>query len=172
LKHLNVCDLSVPGWKANTTSVSQVCAKITSLTESDVVVFDPLSNSAFCGTDDEGAPKTITKDQTGRYHCEGHLSTITSQMCNIKLQLCVPINELIKKSQVLLLSPIPRYVTTRCCGDKNHLQNFESRSLPREQTAGLEMICDLLQGWGEDRKLNFELLDTPLKVAQVNNGPL
>jgi hypothetical protein len=110
--------------------------------------------------------------QTGRYHCEGHLSTITSQMCNIKLQLCVPINELIKKSQVLLLSPIPRYVTTRCCGDKNHLQNFESRSLPREQTAGLEMICDLLQGWGEDRKLNFELLDTPLKVAQVNNGPL
>jgi hypothetical protein len=42
------------------------------------------------------------------------------------------------------------------------------------------MICELLQGWGEDKKLNFDILDsvrvvagdTPLKVAQVNNGPL
>jgi hypothetical protein len=177
----SVCDLSVPGWKADTTSVSQVCAKLStvSLTDSDVVVFDPLSNSAFCGTDDEGAPKTISKDHTGKYHCEGHLSTITSQMCSIKLRLCDPIIEVIKKSHVILLSPIPRYITTRCCGDKSHLQNFESRSLPREITSGLKMICELLQGWGEDKKLNFELLDsvgvvagdTPLKVAQVNNGP-
>jgi hypothetical protein len=149
----SVCDLSVPGWKADTTSVSQVCAKLStvSLTDSDVVIFDPLSNSAFCGTDDEGAPKTISKDHTGKYHCEGHLSTITSQMCSIKLRLCDPIIEVIKKSHVILLSPIPRYITTRCCGDKSHLQNFESRSLPREITNGLEMICELLQGWGEDK---------------------
>jgi hypothetical protein len=145
-----------------------------------VILFNPLSNSAFCGTDAEGAPKSIRKDQSGRYHCEGHLSLITNQMCTIKLTVCDPILETVKDHNVIILSPIPRYITARCCGDPGHLQNFNSKTLSWDIVQGLEMISELLQGWAESKSKNVEVMDTvgcivgamPLKEARFNDGPL
>jgi hypothetical protein len=181
-KGQNVCDLSVPGWAADNTSVSSICSKLNnmSITDNDVIFLDPLSNSVFCGTDAEGAPKIIKKDQSGKYHCEGHLSLITNQMCTRKLSICDPILETVKDHKVIILSPIQRYITTRCCSDPGHLQNFTSKNLSRDIVQGLEVICELLQGWGESKCKHVEILDsvgcivgtTPLKEARFNEGPL
>jgi hypothetical protein len=81
---------------------------------------------------------------------------------------------------VILLTPIPRYISTRCCGDPGHHQNFVSRSLSREITTGLDIISEQLQGWGESKGIDFEILYTvgtvigtdDLKGAQYNNRPL
>jgi hypothetical protein len=79
LKNHTVVDLAVPGWKPDHSSVVKLQSQLHTIgiNPSDTIIIDPLSNSAFCGTDADGAPEQMYRDSTGKYHCPGYLSVIT-----------------------------------------------------------------------------------------------
>jgi hypothetical protein len=57
-KNHTVVDLSVQGWKPDTKNIEKLRIQLAQVNpeSSDFIVIDPLSNSAFCGTGDDGAP--------------------------------------------------------------------------------------------------------------------
>jgi hypothetical protein len=183
LKNHTVVDLSVPGWKPDTKNIEKLRIQLAQVNpgSSDFIVIDPLSNSAFCGTGDDGAPVQLSRDSNGKYHCPGSLSVITSHMIKKALNGFSPVTDTLKQCKVLILSPVLRYVNAKCCDDQTHIDNFGTRGLQRDLINGLENILELIQGWGEHYLENFEIIDTMETLvpsaeywaeAPFNGGPL
>jgi hypothetical protein len=112
LKNHTVVDLAVPGWKPDHSSIVKLQSQLHTIgiNPSDTIIIDPLSNSAFCGTDADGAPEQMYRDSTGKYHCPGYLSVITRHMAKKVLDSLAPIVEIIKNCKVVIVLPILRYV--------------------------------------------------------------
>jgi hypothetical protein len=71
-----IVDLTSGGWVPKPGKIEKTCEILEklNLTEFDTVVIDPMSNSAFLGTDDDGLPTPAEKsDEDGRYHLFGDL---------------------------------------------------------------------------------------------------
>jgi hypothetical protein len=158
-KNHTVVDLSVPGWKPDTKNIEKLRIQLAQVNpgSSDFIVIDPLSNSAFCGTGDDGAPVQLSRDSNGKYHCPGSLSVITSHMIKKAMSSFNPVVETLK---LFIISPVLRYVSAKCCEDQSHIDNFGTRGLQRDLINGLENILELIQGWGEHYPEHFEIIDT------------
>jgi hypothetical protein len=128
-KNHTVVDLSVPGWKPDTKNIEKLRIQLSQINpgSGDYVVIDPLSNSAFCGTGDDGAPVQLYRDNNGKYHCTGSLSVITSHMVKKVLSSFTPVIDIFKQCRVIILSPVLRYVSSKCCDDQSHIDNFGTR---------------------------------------------
>jgi hypothetical protein len=71
-----VVDLTSSGWTPKPGKIEKLCETLEklNLTEIDTVVIDPMSNSAYLGTDEDGLPIHAEKsDEDGRYHLFGDL---------------------------------------------------------------------------------------------------
>ena len=71
-----VVDLTSRGWTPKPGKIEKLCETLEklNLTEIDTVVIDPMSNSAYLGTDEDGLPIPAEKsDEDGRYHLLGDL---------------------------------------------------------------------------------------------------
>jgi hypothetical protein len=130
-----VVDLTSGGWTPKTGKIEKLCEVLEklNLTEIDTVVIDPMSNSAFLGTDEDGLPIPAEKsDEDGRYHLYGDLqlappSAFKNCMKNIEKMLAFG-----GGSQVVFIIPLPRYVLSGCCADTEHVSNRLSGELAAE----------------------------------------
>jgi hypothetical protein len=71
-----VVDLTSSGWTPKPGKIEKPCETLEklNLTEIDTVLIDPMSNSAYLGTDEDGLPIPAEKsDEDGRYHLYGDL---------------------------------------------------------------------------------------------------
>ncbi len=71
-----VVNLTSSGWTPKPGKIEKLCQTLEklNLTEIDTVVIDPMSNSAYLGTDEDGLPIPAEKsDEDGRYHLYGDL---------------------------------------------------------------------------------------------------
>jgi hypothetical protein len=160
-KNHKVVDLSVPGWKPDTKNVEKLCAQLDqiSLTASDTVVLDPLSNNAFCGTNSDGVPEPMFKDCSGKYHCPGSLSMITQHMSKKILAGLKQAVDKISDCKVVVMVPVMRYIVQKCCQDPTHIENFGTPSVKNDLINGVDSLVDLLHGWGEAELSNFTIMD-------------
>jgi hypothetical protein len=117
LKNHTVVDLSVPGWKPDTQNMEKLRMQMSQMNpgESDFVLIGPLSNSAFCGTGKDGAPVTLYKDNSGRYHFDGSLSVVTSHMVKKTLNSLNPVMDSLKHCKVILLSLLSIWIGDYLC---------------------------------------------------------
>ncbi len=66
-----IVDLTSSGWTPKPGKIKKLCETLEklNLTEIDTVVIDPMSNSAYIGTDEDGLPIPAEKsDEDGGYH--------------------------------------------------------------------------------------------------------
>jgi hypothetical protein len=66
-----------------------------------------------------------------------------------------------------LIAPIPRYVTSRCCDNNSHVENYESEDFEAEIIAGVENHKKLLEGWAMEHNLSFGIIDATELVDPV-----
>jgi hypothetical protein len=65
-----------------------------------------------------------------------------------------------------LICPIPRYVTSKCCTDSTHIENFSNSDYDDELLECQDQHRRIFSVWGASVGLNFEICD-PTSV--VNN---
>ncbi len=90
-----VIDLTVRGWVPRSGKIEKLCDTLRklNLTEKDTVVIDPMSNSAFLGTDEDGLPIPAAKSvEDGQYHLEGDLQLSPIPPPPLRLQVVYEIN--------------------------------------------------------------------------------
>jgi hypothetical protein len=156
-----VITLAYPGFRPNVTAISQLVETLDSLklTKNDTVVLDLLSNVAFLGIDDNGPPAEAMWAEDGRYHVVGSLATAPPSVIKKNLASCTPMGEVLGNAGTVLISPVPRYVYNRCCGNVSHVENLTDSDYDEEIGMGLEGINRLNRNWASELLLDFELID-------------
>ncbi len=129
-----VVDLTSSGWTPKPDKIEKLWETLEklNLTEIDTVVIDPMSNSAYLGTDEDGLPIPVDKsDEDGRYHLLGNLqlappSAFKNCMKNMEKMLAF-----VGGAKVVFTTPLPRYVLSGCCKNTEHVSNRLSGELGR-----------------------------------------
>jgi hypothetical protein len=170
-----VVDLTSSGWTPKPGKIEKLCETLEklNLTEIDTVVIDPMSNSAYLGTDEDGLPIPAEKsDEDGRYHLLGDLqlappSAFKNCMKNMEKMLAF-----VGGAKVVFTIPLPRYVLSGCCKNAEHVSNRLSGELAAEfagaekclleaaalgERTGLARIVNLLGFFGSGESLPQDL---------------
>jgi hypothetical protein len=171
-KHLQekVEVLAYPGFRATPHALAQLAARLEEilLTPEDSLVLDLLSNSTFMGTDVDGLPTASVQGEGGTYHIPGSLTVAPVPVTKNILANCSQIGKICSVvKQVTLISPIPRFVTGKCCDDNNHVENYDSDDFETEIINGLEQQKRLLELWASEHHLNYKIIDATELVDPV-----
>jgi hypothetical protein len=118
-------NLTKPGWIANSDSIADLKQKLHqhSIGPEDIIILDPLSNSIFSGTDEVGNPVDPEKIH-GKYHIPGQLAIRSKVFIKTTLNNFRFLADEYADNKIIVLMPLPRYVTGRCCSDPEHISNF------------------------------------------------
>jgi hypothetical protein len=180
--NMDILDLSRPGWKADSDSLNELASKfdLYGVSDNNVIVIDILSNSIICGTDARGRPLDPYKSD-GTWHVPGHLAFESNPV--LKTILAEAATKLFtgRSPKIICISPLPRYVSGKCCGSGDHLKNFGSDDYVSDIEQNLETVDDLLTGWAQAINARSELIhfrmvadsaEAPLTDLTVREGPL
>jgi len=127
-----------PGWVAAKDSLAEAARKLGGMTlgEGDVVILDLFSNSAFMGTDADGLPCRAVRNRTdSRYHILGELQAAPKTVFERIVGDASGASGLAAATsgcKTVLISPIPRYLASKCCSDSTHLTNWDKEGLQNE----------------------------------------
>ena len=91
--------------------------------EKMVVILHLFDNQIFKGlvNDEPTDPVRIG----GKYHITGKLAVFGAEEFKALFALALKIIRAAQQAKVILISPMYRYVTGRCCRDDSHISNFE-----------------------------------------------
>jgi hypothetical protein len=75
------------------------------------------------GTDNRGIPLPPFQDEDGTYHVEGQLDIAPLHSLTIVASMGKKLIEAAGTAKVIVVMPIPRYVTAGCCTAPGHITN-------------------------------------------------
>jgi hypothetical protein len=157
----DVVSLAFPGFRPKDRMIEDIASKLAELKlgKKDTVVVDLLSNVAFMGADGDGLPTEALRAEDGSYHVVGSLTVAPPSLIKKVLAGCSKIALALKETGTVLVSPIPRYIFSKCCNNPEHIENFEDSELDEEIVLGLEGVKKILQNWALEHDLCFDIID-------------
>jgi hypothetical protein len=116
-------------------------------------------NSALKGTDEDELPSPTYLGKDGSYHIPDS-TTVTLMPAIRKISAnCVPIAKLAGGAvAVVLVAPIPRYITRKCCVNVGHVEIYNSDDIESEVAPGVEIHRRILEGWASGYSLHHRIV--------------
>ena len=114
------------GWRATKKSAEDMAAHVRAeLAERyySAVVFQLLDNNIFFSKFEDGSLCPSRRTSDGNYHVEGELVVASRESQFAILKMCTPLWEAAKGRHMVVVGPMPRYVTEGCCPDPDHVTN-------------------------------------------------
>ena len=141
--HPRLIDMAVGGWKLDENSAREMATEIEEhLKEAGgkaAVIVQLFDNNIYFGKLPDGTRRQPFKED-GKYHVEGELDTISKERMKELFDMAAPIFRAAKNVPTLVLGPIPRYMSTSCCDDPDHLTNLEDADYAANIAGG---VCAL-----------------------------
>jgi hypothetical protein len=111
---IDVINLAKPGWTLSENTVSELKLKLRNMNicQDDILLIDPISNSAFCGTDPDGNHADPEK-KDDHWHIPGELNVRSKSYLKNLLGNLKKITDVSPDSKLIILAPVPRYITSR-----------------------------------------------------------
>ncbi len=153
--------LAFSGFRPKEKVIAEIANRLAELklTKEDTVVLDLLSNSVFMGTDQIGLPTEALRAEDGIYHIVGSLAVAPASVTKKILAGCSALAKVLKCTGTVLIAPIPRYVYSKCCGNSDHVDNFEDSERDEEIVLGLEGVKKIMHSWAMEHDLIYDLID-------------
>jgi hypothetical protein len=139
-----------------------------------VVLVQILDNSIYQCKRDNGDRTLPKKGRDGKYHAEGELCVVNRDTLRELFSTIQPILRVSRNFQCIMLTPLPRYLWTRCCSDPNHITNSEAPGFAAEMGKSLHELNKSLKNMIFMRKLkNISLLNSleALGIVPPSNSP-
>ena len=177
----DVNSISTPGWKPTEEGLEKAASYVASLKlkKEDKVILDLWSNSAFMGTDEMGLPSLPVKTgQDGRYHILGDLQAAPKPLFQKIIHAAKNVLSAAGEAKVVFVSPFPRYIASKCCGESNHIANFGSDDLVAEMLRAEENASSAVSSLSSERYSVFSIIDNygidkdPLHMVTASGQPL
>jgi lysophospholipase L1-like esterase len=167
---LNV-NLARPGWILNELTANDLKKKLASynIGPADILLLDPVSNSTFCGTDSDGNFVDPVKFENA-WHIPGDLNIRPKLYLKIALGHLKKVTDSYPDNKLICLTPIPRYLTGKCCKDPEHVKNFADQDF-QDMQAELDKVSDLITAWLQAGTSPSLVMDYSV-VADVPEAPV
>ena len=94
--------------------------------EDSLVVFQLLNSSLFLARTDDGGLSPAKRGQDGIYHVEGESTLAPKDFQYGVFQMKKPLIDAVGNRNVVIISPIPRFLMRACCDNDNHIPNIRS----------------------------------------------
>jgi hypothetical protein len=123
--------LATPGWKLNKENVEKIVPDLKEILETipqdAPVIFFCLDNTVFKVATAEGELTNISKcvAEDDGFHVNGSLVVAPDFFIKNQIELLKQLVSYCGGRTVLILCPVPRYATFRCCDDPGHCTNFD-----------------------------------------------
>jgi hypothetical protein len=155
-------DISSPGWVANPSNISGLCAAVEKEVQegAKAFVFDLLGNSAIRYEQYDGTTSLPYKSQ-GRFHLQGNAVISPPGVFQKTIDSIVPILTARQQVPCLIIPPIPIYLFARCCDDPAHCTNWNVDSFPAELLSGfISLRLQFIKSLTRLQITNFRVLDS------------
>jgi hypothetical protein len=148
-KGLNIINLAKPGWKFDDEAACEIGKKLQNYGagKEDCLIIDPLSNSIFCGSDIDGKLIDPIKED-GIWHIPGSLTVRSKPYIKQILQKLKSTLENLE-CKIILLVPIPRYISAPCCDNPEHISNRLEIEFAAEISGEMERVEEMLDAWAQ-----------------------
>jgi hypothetical protein len=166
-----VIDLSVPGWRAENDTVSQMMAELGAVLDEEYsgetfIVYHLYDNSCYlaCGADGERSLPVKLADN--KYHVPGRLVYIDRAGFRDLFTTTLPLLRAGRDHTKILLTPIMRYALAACCADPGHIINRREASYGTDLGEALNNIGDWLQDFAFTRRIRNFAVMCPTEVMR------
>jgi hypothetical protein len=138
-----------------------------------VVSIQLLDNSCFKCKTPEGDRILPRRKSDGKYHVEGELAVIGKDTLREHFLALQPVFKAVRAFKVIVLTPLPRYLWNRCCGDPTHITNSERVGFASDMGNSLRELTVNLRNMVFMRKLKgvsvFNTIEA-LGIVPGNSG--
>jgi hypothetical protein len=160
-----VADLSEPGWRVNVTNVDSAAESLRDCIAEDdrgkkqVIVYWLLDNSCYyaCSAGRRSLP---ARGNDRKYHITGKLDLADRGEFKELFNNCVSLIRAGGDCQKVLVTPLGRYITDKCCGDSGHITNFADPGYVPAMGTRLEEFADWVKALAFTKRIrNFKILN-------------
>jgi hypothetical protein len=134
-----------PNWRALKNAVrdlaKELAGEINSKLEEkkiDAVVLQLLDSNIYWALQEDGSSIAARLGPDKRYHIDGDLITISKSAQHSLFSNLKPIFDGVNGKDLLLVSPLPRYVVGGCCEDLEHMPNRRLPGFEQQLTEDLK----------------------------------
>jgi len=125
---LTVINLAKPGWKVNEDSVEEVRKliefELARSPSTAAVLFFGMDNCTYFGSTQIGSRQPAIRDSAGKHHLEGRLVMATRDDIKELARGMMPLMKQVNELQKVVVTPLPRYLWSKCCADPRHVANM------------------------------------------------
>ncbi len=169
--HPEVVDLSISGLTLSDRTVTDIQeeleAALAALNCHTITVVAHLyDNCLFKGSDYSGAPVDPIK-QGRSYHIEGDLQVLDGDCFKEVFDTSLPLLKATKGHKLLLVGPLPRYVTYKCCDDDSHITNYDNDDYIDNVAAGVKERGIQLKNLVRTRRIACDIV-VPLRAMGLD----
>jgi hypothetical protein len=136
------------GWRAGRTGVEHVGTDLSeldrSVTKEHVAVLQLLDNVAHNVMTSEDTVILCRKDNEDKYHVDGDIMPSPPELLQPFLRNCLPIFTTLCEPLIIILVPLPRYMTAPCCADSEHAPNKADPGYRKTILSGLNRLRNTL----------------------------
>jgi hypothetical protein len=166
-KRLNVVNLCVRGWRAGKAAGDAMAQAIMKALEEnngfDLIVLQLFDNTSFYARTCEGGLIPCRRElNSNTYHVDGDLVLQPVEALERSFEDCRPIFRACGDNKMLLLSPLPRYITAGCCNDEEHAPNRVEKNFRSVLISGLERTKKNIKMLVENSGLHTGVVFNPL----------
>jgi hypothetical protein len=160
-------------WRVLPGNVEALCKKLPEILEEfnpTTIVLQLLDNSLFYALQEDGSliPARRLGDE---YHMDGELVVGDKRTQQKVLDLCKLLFRSFAGRKLIVVTPLPRYVTSGCCLDKDHIPNRDKPGFLEEQLRDLDCfkkgLKDVLFSGGNR---NARLMDPWVGLRDLDLG--
>jgi hypothetical protein len=156
--HFTVVDSTMAGFRITENSVAEMTADVKEkIAELDplntVVLIQLLDNSIYQCTLPNGDKVLPKKGRDGKYHAEGELHVVNRDTVRELFSTLQPIFRAVREFKTILLTPLPRYLWSRCCSNPLHITNSEAPGYAASMGSALRDLNKCLRNMIFMRKL-------------------
>ena len=138
-----VTDLCTPGWTPSKDNLKKAENYLMEFRPEaqDRVIMDLWSNSAFMGTDESGLPCRPQRDPADhKYHVPGQLQAAPQTLFQTIMRDASGLIGAAGSAMVVLVTPIPRYLMSKCCRDTEHITNWGTEEFRAELARATDAV--------------------------------
>jgi hypothetical protein len=141
---------TVPEWRVNSGNVALLKEKAMAAINEQrptMLIFIGLEESFYMAQDETGHTLPARKAPDGHFHVDGEL-IVGGKDVQMKLfKLLDPIWDLEKDLKMVVISPMPRYITGSCCNDPQHIPNRSAQNYESGLRSGLEGVKNAMKAY-------------------------
>ena len=151
----SVTCLASPSWRLtgeNIASTAMNLEEAVRANPSAIVIFQMLDSSIYFSSSEEGEITLPKRAPDGRYHVPGELVLADWSALKKIFTTSLPLIRAGGRNKKLILSPLPRYINSKCCNSESHITNFGGKAYAKgmgKQLADIHSwLDDLAHGKG------------------------